>query len=183
MTNTTTRTAFTALRRHLLAADEALHAIINQQEWLTLGYNHLHEAWKVEMKGVSLTGIHRAKIIRAMFDDQSTFEQVAEAIHGVGYRTAQLHFDAYVQGMGIEETVAYVGQRLAVGSGEGIFVRGHFRTNKYVKRNSLRMEGFRDEELKEWRHIAAQNDMSLAEWAKQMLRDAAILPEKDSLPG
>lgn len=171
---------FLKLRHHLASADHTLDQIIDYQEWRNLGHDTLHEAWAANMAGVQINGVQRAKIILAMYEEGTTFEQAAEAIHGVGYQTARLFFNAYINQLDPEAAVEYVNRSIYEGQqGEGIFVRGHFR-KRPEKRNGLTMVGFDDEELKEWRAIAAENKMTLAEWAKEVLRQAAILPAADN---
>lgn len=176
MSTTTTKTTamqmFKDLRHNLMAAEAGLEQIITAQAWTTLGYSTFSSAWEEHMVGVRPTGLTQARILMAMFHDGSTIEQVAKAVNGVGQRTAQLFFHAYLQEMGPEKAMEYVNRtKYETYDGEGEFVRGHFRRPKQ-RRGSLTMQGFTEEELKSWKAAASEANMSLAEWAQDVLRKA-----------
>lgn len=173
VTADTARTLFDDLRHNILATEQTIHNIIKTKAWEPLGYASLTEAWAAEMKGVRLASTIEANLLYAMFEQGTSINDAAFAVHGVGPKKAAAYHQAQQAGMTPNQASIHAAtmSRTRTADAGGTYVQSH-RRRPATKRNAITMQGFTDEEIKTWKDLATAQDMTVGEWARDVFRNA-----------
>lgn len=150
------------LRQGLIATQDALEKIIQQQVWKDLGYDTFVELWEDRLGDIEVTGVMRASVVYAMFNDGATEVEVATTVNGVGAKTVASLKQAHVGGLTVKQAEVHARR---------IQVRLHHRKLP-TKRNGIYLDGFTDKELKRWGELAEDLQVDRNEMLRDALREA-----------
>lgn len=176
---------FGRLRGALLALDEVLGEVIEHRAWEPLGYSSFAEAWAQQLGDMRLSGRLAATVAYAMFDTGSTPEQVSAAVHGLGPVKVKALHQGYVRGLdsGQAARLAAKSERRSprrvdvpartIELDEGETYIGGYVRKPGVKRNSVTLDGFTDDEIAAWKQYAEEAGADYREWLRDVLREAA----------
>lgn len=170
VSHSTAAALFAELRGNLLAAEETITQIIHAKAWESLGYASLAEAWASEMKGVRLAGVVEAHLLYAMFEQGTSVNDAAQAVHGVGPTKANAYHHAWTRDLPPSQAERHAASMARNRKG-GTYVGSHYR-RKATKRNTITMEGFTDEEIETWKKAADARGVAFKDWARETFRIA-----------
>lgn len=150
------------LRQGLIATQDALEKIIQQQAWKDLGYETFLELWEDRLGDVKLTGVMRATVVYALFDEGATEIEVATRVQGVGGSTVNALRQAHNHGLTPKQAEIH---------SHRVHVRSHPRKLP-TKRNGVYLDGFTDKEIKRWNELAEDLEIDRNEMLREALREA-----------
>lgn len=158
---------FNDLRTSLMNTEKIVTQIVATKAWEPLGYTSLTQAWAEQMHGIRFAGVVQAHLLYAMFEQGATTAEVSAAVHGIGQATADAYLQAYCGHMTPEQAHRHAAAMTRTGS----YVQGHYR-RPGVRRNSVVMSGFTDDEIHDFKNLAAADGMKLSDWARTKFREA-----------
>ena len=150
------------LRQGLLATQDALEKIIHGRAWEALGYASFRELWDDRLADIELTGVMRATVVYALFNEGANDEQVATTVKGVGGQTVTALRQAHQHGLTPKQGSIHAARTQ---------VRTHTRKLP-TKRNGVYLEGFTDKEINRWNDLAEDLGMDRNDMLRDALREA-----------
>ena len=155
------------LQNGLLQVEEALNDIISTKAWEPLGYTSFAEMWedRITPLGLNITREIRGEVIYAMFDNGDSVEDISDAVKGVSESTVKAMKQAKGQGVSAKNSEAHVRAM----NRKPVKVKS-FDRNLPMQRNSIHLEGFKEEELDDWKKYAASTGQVYPEMLKQAVR-------------
>ena len=159
------------LKNNLLGTQETLEKIITTRAWEPLGFATFHEAWSERMSGVKLAGAMEATVVYALFEAGATDVDVALSVDGVGPKRARAYAQAHGAGLPVASAGDHVARMLRpLKPGETV-IPAHIR-RKAERKNSIRMEGFTDDEIQTWKRDAEEKGVDWRDYCAGVFRDA-----------
>lgn len=150
------------LRGSLLDAQSSIEEIITHKAWEPLGYETFQEAWEDRLSDVKLSGVMRATVVLAMFDQGATEIEVATTVAGVGPVRAKAYKQAHR---------AKLTPKMAELHAEKMVTVKPYTRSLPERRNALRVEGFHDDEIQAWNRIAEELGVDRNELLREALRE------------
>lgn len=149
------------LKENLLGVQEALEDIIKNRAWEPLGYDSFADAWVDRLSDVKLSGVMQAAVVLAMFDQGETVEKVATTVSGVGPSRAKAYKQAHDAKLPPKLAERHVARMVPVKP---------YTRSMPKKRNRIMVEGFTDEEIREWTQLAHDLAVDRNELLREALR-------------
>lgn len=158
---------FNQLKNSLLEVEAVLQDIIETRAWEVLGYTSFAQAWddRIAPLGLSITRELRGQVIYAMFDNGDSVEDISDAVSGVSQNTVEQMKKAKEQGVSAKSSEAHVRAM----NRKPVKVK-EFERSLPSQRNSIHLEGFKSEELDDWKQYAAKTGQVYPEMLKQAVR-------------
>ena len=159
------------LKSNLLGAQEAIEEIVKTKAWEPLGFATFHEAWSERMSGVKLAGAMEATVVYALFEAGATDVDVALSVDGVGPKRAKAYAQAHGAGLPVAAAEGHVARMLRPLKPGETLIPAHIR-GAAKRKNSIRMEGFTDDEIQTWKRDAEEKGVVWSDYCAEVFRDA-----------
>lgn len=143
------------LRSNFLDTENTIKAIIQTRAWEPLGYESFAKAWIDKMSDLTLPTEIIPHVVFEMFSEGLTADEIANAVKGIGRQTAEYLERQRDNGVPAEaaETV----------------VRRHHRRKPARHWIEFEIQG---DELRLWKRLASQQNMTVRQIALRATRDA-----------
>lgn len=150
------------LKGNLLAVEDGIKQIIATKAWEPLGYETFQDAWEDRLSDVKLTGVMRATVVLAMFEQGATEVEVATTVTGVGPVRSKAYKQAHQAKLTPKKAELHAEKMVPVKP---------YARSLPERRNALRIEGFDDDEIQAWNALADELGVDRNELLREALRE------------